>query len=53
VIVTDHKKINYQMLMDNASLIIDSRNAMASVVKTKARVVSLASGRPVTQTALA
>jgi len=42
VIVTNHRVIDYQMLMDNASLIVDSRNAMARTTKTKARVVSLA-----------
>jgi hypothetical protein len=31
--------------MDNAALIVDSRNAMAKAVKTKARVVSLANTR--------
>ena len=45
VIVTDHRSIDYQMLMDNAALIVDSRNAMAKAVKTRARVVSLASTR--------
>jgi len=53
VIVTDHRAIDYQMLMDNASLIVDSRNAMASLVKTKARVVSLSSARPAAADALA
>jgi UDP-N-acetyl-D-glucosamine dehydrogenase len=42
VIVTDHKSIDYQLLMDHAALIVDSRNATAGLVKTKARVVSLA-----------
>jgi UDP-N-acetyl-D-glucosamine dehydrogenase len=42
VIVTNHKDIDYQGLMDNASLIIDSRNAMRKTVRTRARVVSLA-----------
>jgi UDP-N-acetyl-D-glucosamine dehydrogenase len=46
VIVTDHRAIDYQLLMDNASLIVDSRNAMARFRKTKARVVSLASVKP-------
>jgi UDP-N-acetyl-D-glucosamine dehydrogenase len=41
VIVTDHHTIDYQVLMDNATLIADSRNAMSRVVRTKARVVSL------------
>ncbi|HKW12543.1 MAG TPA: nucleotide sugar dehydrogenase [Gemmatimonadaceae bacterium] len=45
VIVTNHKVIDYQMLMDNATLIVDSRNAMARSMKTKARVVSLANAR--------
>jgi UDP-N-acetyl-D-glucosamine dehydrogenase len=42
VIVTDHKKVDYQMVMDHASLIVDSRNVTSSLVKTKARVVTLA-----------
>ena len=42
VIVTNHKSIDYQMLMDNATLIIDSRNAMRKTVRTRARVLSLA-----------
>ena len=42
VVVTDHKKVDYQMVMDNASLIVDSRNVTNGLVKTKARVVTLA-----------
>ena len=42
VIVTNHRAIDYQMLMDHASLVVDSRNAMARTIKTRARVVSLA-----------
>jgi UDP-N-acetyl-D-glucosamine dehydrogenase len=53
VIVTNHKNINYQMLMDQAGLIVDSRNAMAKTVKTKARVVSLANSRGAGATAVA
>jgi UDP-N-acetyl-D-glucosamine dehydrogenase len=53
VIVTNHKSINYQMLMDQAGLIVDSRNAMAKTVKTKARVVSLANPRGAVATAVA
>jgi len=45
VVVTDHKKVNYQLVMDNASLIVDSRNVTRKLVRTKARVVSLASTR--------
>ena len=53
VIVTNHRSVDYQMLMDNASLIVDSRNAMAKTVKTKARVVSLANARPMGAPAIA
>ena len=53
VVVTDHRVIDYQMLMDNASLIVDTRNVMAGLVKTKARVVSLSSARPAAADALA
>ena len=47
VIVTDHRAIDYQRVMDKASLIVDTRNATAALVKTKARVVSLATVRTV------
>jgi UDP-N-acetyl-D-glucosamine dehydrogenase len=42
VIVTDHRMIDYQQLMDYAALIVDTRNAMVGSVQTRARVVSLA-----------
>jgi UDP-N-acetyl-D-glucosamine dehydrogenase len=45
VIVTNHRAVDYQMLMDHASLVVDSRNAMSRTIKTKARVVSLANAR--------
>ena len=45
VVVTDHKKVDYQLVMDNATLIVDSRNVTRKLVRTKARVVSLASTR--------
>ena len=48
VIVTNHRAIDYQMLMDHASLVVDSRNAMARTMKTRARVVSLANTRVAT-----
>jgi UDP-N-acetyl-D-glucosamine dehydrogenase len=53
VIVTNHRSVDYQMLMDNAALIVDSRNAMAKAVKTKARVVSLANVRATGAAAIA
>src|SRR6476659_4378689 len=43
VIVTDHKVIDYQRLVDHAVLIVDTRNATAKTTRTKARIVPLAS----------
>jgi UDP-N-acetyl-D-glucosamine dehydrogenase len=45
VIVTNHRAIDYQLLMDHATVIVDSRNAMSRAIKTRARVVSLANAR--------
>ena len=50
VIVTDHRAIDYQMVMNNAGLIVDTRNATAKTTRTKARVVSLSTVRPVQDT---
>jgi len=44
VVITDHRSVNYQMVMDHALLIVDSRNVTRTLNQTKARVVSLASG---------
>jgi UDP-N-acetyl-D-glucosamine dehydrogenase len=41
VIVTDHSSIDYQRLVDKASLVVDTRNALAKTKKSRARVVSL------------
>jgi len=41
VVVTDHRAVDYQLIMDTASLIVDTRNVTRGLVKTKARVVSL------------
>ena len=43
VIVTDHGNIDYQRLVDHATLIVDTRNATAKTTRTKARIVPLAS----------
>jgi UDP-N-acetyl-D-glucosamine dehydrogenase len=43
VVVTDHSNVDYQLVMDSASLIVDSRNVTRGLIRTKARVVSLAS----------
>jgi UDP-N-acetyl-D-glucosamine dehydrogenase len=41
VVVTDHRSVDYQLVMDNATLIVDTRNVTKGLVRTKARVVSL------------
>ncbi len=46
VVITDHSNVDYQLVMDNATIIVDSRNVTRKLVKTKARVVSLAAGAP-------
>ena len=46
VIVTDHGNVDYQRLVDHASLIVDTRNATAKTTRTKARIVPLASSSP-------
>jgi UDP-N-acetyl-D-glucosamine dehydrogenase len=43
VIVTDHRAIDYQMLVDRARLIVDTRNATRNCLRTGARIVSLSS----------
>jgi UDP-N-acetyl-D-glucosamine dehydrogenase len=45
VIVTDHKSVDYDLVMRHASIIVDTRNVMAGIAAGKARVVSLASHR--------
>ncbi|MFN2566787.1 MAG: nucleotide sugar dehydrogenase [Gemmatimonadaceae bacterium] len=51
VIVTDHRAIDYQMLVDRAGLIVDTRNATQRCVKTGARIVSLSSAANVARSA--
>jgi UDP-N-acetyl-D-glucosamine dehydrogenase len=43
VIITDHTAVDYQFVVNNAALVIDSRNALAKTVASKARIVSLTS----------
>jgi UDP-N-acetyl-D-glucosamine dehydrogenase len=43
VIVTDHRTVDYQMLVERASLIVDTRNATRDCVRANARIVSLSS----------
>jgi UDP-N-acetyl-D-glucosamine dehydrogenase len=46
VIVTDHSAVDYQRLVDTASLVIDTRNALAKTKKSRARIVSLTPTAP-------
>ena len=43
VIVTDHRAIDYQLLVDRANLIVDTRNATRQYQRPNARIVSLSS----------
>ena len=44
VIVTDHRSIDYQVVVDNAALVVDTRNATAAVRPGRATIIAL-SGR--------
>ena len=44
VVITDHKQVDYQHVADVATLVVDTRNVMASTTPAKARVIGLASG---------
>jgi UDP-N-acetyl-D-glucosamine dehydrogenase len=43
VIVTDHRSVDYQRVVDCTALVVDTRNATAPTTPTRARVVSLSS----------
>ncbi len=45
VIVTDHTAVDYQLVMDHAALIVDTRNVTKKFRPSKARVVSLSTAR--------
>ncbi len=44
VIVTDHSKVDYQMIVDHAPLVVDTRNATRATKHSPDRVVMLAGG---------
>ncbi len=44
VVVTDHKAMSWQHVVDHASLVVDTRNVCAGLNPGRARVVALASG---------
>lgn len=48
VIVTDHSSVDYQRLVNRASLIVDTRNATAGTTSGRARIVSLSTSRSAT-----
>jgi UDP-N-acetyl-D-glucosamine dehydrogenase len=41
VIVTDHSSVDYQLVVDHARVVVDTRNATARVTRPTARIVSL------------
>jgi UDP-N-acetyl-D-glucosamine dehydrogenase len=43
VIVTDHKAVDYQRVVDHANLVVDTRNVTATLTPGQARVIGLAS----------
>lgn len=43
VIVTDHSNVDYQLVVDHAGLVIDTRNATLRTKASKARIVPLSS----------
>jgi UDP-N-acetyl-D-glucosamine dehydrogenase len=43
VIITDHKSIDYQRVVDHATMVIDTRNTTADLKPGRARIVPLAS----------
>lgn len=45
VVVTDHKATDYQQVLDHASLVVDTRNVMATLTAGRARIVPLSAGR--------
>src|SRR5690606_36437159 len=43
VIITEHKAIDYQLVVDHAALVVDTRHALSTVRPSKARVIQLTS----------
>ena len=44
LVVTDHRAVDYQQVIDEASLVVDTRNVTASLRPGRARIVPLSSG---------
>jgi UDP-N-acetyl-D-glucosamine dehydrogenase len=45
VIVTEHAAVDYQLVVDHADLVVDTRRALKQVRPGKARVIDLTSSR--------
>jgi UDP-N-acetyl-D-glucosamine dehydrogenase len=45
VIVTDHTDVDYQMVIDHARVVVDTRNATSKLKPSRARIVPLAAER--------
>ncbi len=45
VITTAHKNVDYQFVVDNANLVIDSRNATSTMKNTEGKVLRMGGGR--------
>jgi UDP-N-acetyl-D-glucosamine dehydrogenase len=46
VVITDHKSVDYQRVVDRAALVVDARNVTAKLKSGRARIVALTSSRP-------
>lgn len=44
VVITDHKAVDYQRVVDHATLVVDTRNVTAGLAAGRARIIPLASG---------
>ncbi|WP_353265131.1 nucleotide sugar dehydrogenase [Gemmatimonas sp.] len=44
VVITDHKAVDYQRVVDHATLVVDTRNVTARLTPGRARIIPLASG---------
>jgi UDP-N-acetyl-D-glucosamine dehydrogenase len=44
VVITDHKVVDYQRVVDHATLVVDTRNVTARLTPGRARIIPLASG---------
>ena len=46
VIVTDHRQVDYQLVVDNAAVVVDTRNATKNTRRGRARVIALSAVAP-------